>query len=172
MAFKPLRAVNAFIELCRWVHLRVLHVRDRGEPFTTCEKWSQAITQSLRAHRLLKRQKIQPCLLLTPSFKTLCVSLLIKPRKNAENADTISRSVRVSMLLYPHIIRAELTMASYWRNERSHNGWHWAESNRKRAASHLLKLLLSEVSHEMPVNCLPSVKETNETQRWWPCINH
>lgn len=36
------------------------------------------------------------------------------------------------MLLYPHIIRAELTMASHWRGERSDNGWPLAESSRKK----------------------------------------
>lgn len=39
-------------------------------------------------------------------------SPLIKPGKNAENADSVSQPPRVSVLLYPHIIREELTMAS------------------------------------------------------------
>lgn len=39
-------------------------------------------------------------------------SPLIKPGKNAENADSVSQPQRVSVLLYPHIIREELTMAS------------------------------------------------------------
>lgn len=39
-------------------------------------------------------------------------SPLIKPGKNAENADSVSQPPRVSVLLYPHIIRERLTMAS------------------------------------------------------------
>lgn len=84
-----------------------------------------------------------------PSFRSACVSLLIKPSKNAENADTISQSVRVSVLLYPHIIRTELTMASYWRNERSDSGWHLAESSREEQQ----RVHFSE-THEVPDNRL------------------
>lgn len=73
--------------------------------------------------------------LLTLALEPPVFSLLIKPSKNAENADSISLSLRVSMLLYPHIIRAELTMASNWRSEQSDNGWHLAESGQREPAA-------------------------------------
>ncbi|CAB1436223.1 unnamed protein product [Pleuronectes platessa] len=90
---------------------------------------AQAITQILEAHHASKAAENPALSSFNPGFRSARVPLLIKPSKNAENADTISQSVRVSVLLYPHIIRAELTMASYWRNQRSDNGRHLAEAS-------------------------------------------
>lgn len=92
--------------------------------FPTCERWSQAISHTLGSPIGLQRSGKSSSVYSNPSFRSACVSVLIKFSKNAENADSISQSARVSVLLYPHIIGTELTMAS----------WHSTESGQRKTA--------------------------------------